>query len=83
MKLDHDPEIEQFRGEVRRFIDTHRPVVHTVREAGVRPRNPMTFRPFANGQRSCSRPAITAATGPSSLVRHWASGGQPVAVSNS
>jgi hypothetical protein len=30
MKLDQDPEIEQVRGEVRRFIDTHRPAVHTV-----------------------------------------------------
>ncbi|MDT5047658.1 MAG: hypothetical protein QOJ56_3904 [Mycobacterium sp.] len=35
MNLDHDPEIEQFRGEVRRFIDTPRPAVRTVRVAGV------------------------------------------------
>jgi alkylation response protein AidB-like acyl-CoA dehydrogenase len=40
MKLDQDPEIEQFRGEVRRFIDTRRPAVHTVRKAGVRAPEP-------------------------------------------
>jgi alkylation response protein AidB-like acyl-CoA dehydrogenase len=40
MKLDQDPEIEQFRGEVRRFIDTHRPAVHKVRKAGVRAPEP-------------------------------------------
>ena len=40
MKLDQDPEIEQFRGEVRRFIDTHRPAVHAVRKAGVRAPEP-------------------------------------------
>jgi hypothetical protein len=75
MKLDQDPEIEQFRGEVRRFIDTHRPAVHPGARPASAPRNPTTLRPFANGERSCSRPAITAATGPSSLVRHWESVG--------
>jgi alkylation response protein AidB-like acyl-CoA dehydrogenase len=39
MKLDNDPEIEHFRAEVRRFIETNRPAMtaeKTVRKTGVR-----------------------------------------------
>ncbi|WP_432246499.1 acyl-CoA dehydrogenase family protein [Mycolicibacterium sp. ELW1] len=36
MKLDHDPQIEEFRLEVRTFIDANRPSVQTMRKAGVR-----------------------------------------------
>jgi alkylation response protein AidB-like acyl-CoA dehydrogenase len=40
MQLHQDPEIDQFRTEVRGFIGTHRPVVHTMRRAGVRAPEP-------------------------------------------
>ncbi|MDT5347700.1 MAG: hypothetical protein QOH91_987 [Mycobacterium sp.] len=40
MRLDHDPQIEEFRAEVRSFIDSNRPSVQTVRKAGVRAPEP-------------------------------------------
>jgi alkylation response protein AidB-like acyl-CoA dehydrogenase len=40
MRLDHDPQIEEFRAAVRRFIDANRPSVQTVRKAGVRAPEP-------------------------------------------
>jgi alkylation response protein AidB-like acyl-CoA dehydrogenase len=36
MRLDHDPEIERYRAEVRRFLDTNRPAVKAAGKAGVR-----------------------------------------------
>jgi alkylation response protein AidB-like acyl-CoA dehydrogenase len=40
MRLDHDPQIEEFRAEVRRFIDANRPSVQTAHKAGVRAPEP-------------------------------------------
>lgn len=40
MRLDHDPEIEAFRAEVRGFIEANRPLVQTMRKAGVRAPEP-------------------------------------------
>ncbi|MCW2687700.1 MAG: acyl-CoA dehydrogenase protein [Mycobacterium sp.] len=40
MKLDQDPEIDQFRSEVTDFIETHRPAVQTMGRAGVRAPDP-------------------------------------------
>lgn len=36
MKLEQDPEIDQFRAEVRAFLEKHRPPVRTMGKAGVR-----------------------------------------------
>jgi hypothetical protein len=58
IKLDQDAEIEQFRGEVRRFIDTYRPGARTVRKAGVRapePDDTATLVRQVNSDISCRR----------------------------
>lgn len=36
MKLEQDPEIDQFRAEVRGFLEKHRPAVRTKGRAGTR-----------------------------------------------
>ncbi|WP_067662422.1 acyl-CoA dehydrogenase family protein [Nocardia miyunensis] len=40
MRLDHDPETEWFRAEVRRFLEGHRPAVKTQHRSGVRAPDP-------------------------------------------
>jgi hypothetical protein len=40
MRLEQDPEIDQFRAEVRGFIEARRPAVHTKGKAGVRAPDP-------------------------------------------
>jgi hypothetical protein len=36
MKLDRDPELDEFRAEVRDLLQTHRPAVHMTATAEVR-----------------------------------------------
>src|ERR1700749_5148077 len=36
MKLKQDPDIDEFRAEVRAFLEKHRPAVHTMAKAGTR-----------------------------------------------